>query len=160
MCLYGCDPPLLLLNPRPPPTQAFGAFRKAATVHLVETSPHLRVLQKQALRAKPFPVPAWENTNVNKPTSSSSSGSVEANASTSSGGGATASTPSSSSSAAKGQSSAWARQESMRLMLPGGGAVLWHTHLASVPEGPILFIGQEILDALPVHQFEYTTAGW
>lgn len=29
-----------------------------------------------------------------------------------------------------------------------------------VPQGPSLFIAQEFLDALPVHQFEYTANGW
>jgi len=64
--------------------------------------------------------------------------------------------------AAEGSSSKWEpkKDRSQRMMLPGGGAVHWHTHLETVPEGPIIFIGQEILDALPVHQFEYTAAGW
>lgn len=29
-----------------------------------------------------------------------------------------------------------------------------------VPKGPSLFIAQEFLDALPVHQFQYTAEGW
>jgi NADH dehydrogenase [ubiquinone] 1 alpha subcomplex assembly factor 7 len=37
-----------------------------------------------------------------------------------------------------------------------GPTVRWHDELAHVPHGPSLFIAQELFDALPVHQFEYT----
>lgn len=37
-----------------------------------------------------------------------------------------------------------------------GPTVRWHGDLASVPHGPCLVIAQELFDALPVHQFEYT----
>lgn len=37
-----------------------------------------------------------------------------------------------------------------------GPTVRWHDELAHVPHAPSLFIAQELFDALPVHQFEYT----
>src|SRR5690606_7452488 len=36
----------------------------------------------------------------------------------------------------------------------------WHTSLATVPSGPMLLIANELLDALPVHQFVKTASGW
>ena len=38
--------------------------------------------------------------------------------------------------------------------------VHWTDHLASVPEGPALFIANEFFDALPVRQFQMTQRGW
>lgn len=37
-----------------------------------------------------------------------------------------------------------------------GPTVRWHADLANVPHGPSLIVAQELFDALPVHQFEYT----
>lgn len=42
----------------------------------------------------------------------------------------------------------------------GGKPVTWHFDIGELPEGPLLLVGQELLDALPVHQFEYTAEGW
>ncbi|GMF18109.1 unnamed protein product [Phytophthora fragariaefolia] len=43
------------------------------------------------------------------------------------------------------------------MRLPDNGpTVRWHTDFANVPHGPSLMIAQELFDALPVHQFEYT----
>jgi len=36
----------------------------------------------------------------------------------------------------------------------------WHEALADVPDGPLLFVANELFDALPVHQFERSDAGW
>jgi len=37
----------------------------------------------------------------------------------------------------------------------------WHTHISSIPDSmPVIAVGQEFLDALPVHQFRYTDRGW
>lgn len=36
----------------------------------------------------------------------------------------------------------------------------WHDALADVPDGPVLLIANELFDALPVHQFLRTEAGW
>ncbi|KAH9114574.1 hypothetical protein AeMF1_011344 [Aphanomyces euteiches] len=41
-----------------------------------------------------------------------------------------------------------------------GPSIYWHEEIAQVPDGPTLFIAQELFDALPVHQFEYTENGW
>ncbi|CAM9572551.1 unnamed protein product [Phaeothamnion confervicola] len=41
-----------------------------------------------------------------------------------------------------------------------GGAVYWHAALSQVPRGqPVLVVAQELLDALPVHQFVFTDRG-
>ncbi len=37
---------------------------------------------------------------------------------------------------------------------------LWHDDLAGVPEGPMILVANEFLDALPIRQFERTAAGW
>lgn len=37
-----------------------------------------------------------------------------------------------------------------------GPLVQWHEELGTVPQQPCLVIAQELFDALPVHQFEYT----
>jgi len=42
----------------------------------------------------------------------------------------------------------------------GSKVVSWHDRLEEVPKGPILLVAQELLDALPVHQFVYTKEGW
>ena len=34
--------------------------------------------------------------------------------------------------------------------------ISWHADVELVPDQPMLLIGQEYLDALPVHQFQYT----
>ena len=41
-----------------------------------------------------------------------------------------------------------------------GAAVTWHDTLASLPEGPMLLITNELYDALPIHQFLRTADGW
>lgn len=38
--------------------------------------------------------------------------------------------------------------------------ISWHAALDLVPEKPMLLIAQEFLDALPVHQFQFTEDGW
>ena len=43
------------------------------------------------------------------------------------------------------------------MRLPDNGPMIsWHADFANVPHGPSLMIAQELFDALPVHQFEYT----
>jgi NADH dehydrogenase [ubiquinone] 1 alpha subcomplex assembly factor 7 len=37
---------------------------------------------------------------------------------------------------------------------------LWHDDLTTLPEGPALMVGNEFLDALPIHQFQMTGEGW
>jgi SAM-dependent MidA family methyltransferase len=42
-----------------------------------------------------------------------------------------------------------------------GTPVHWHWRMSEVPSSdPVLIIGHEFLDALPVHQFLYTKDGW
>ena len=40
------------------------------------------------------------------------------------------------------------------------GAVAWHDALDSVPEGPMILLGNEFLDALPIRQFVRRGGGW
>ncbi len=43
----------------------------------------------------------------------------------------------------------------------GGVPVHWHDMVTNVPDdGPCIMLAQELFDALPVHQFEYTEQGW
>ncbi len=44
--------------------------------------------------------------------------------------------------------------------LKGIDRVAWHAHLADVPEGPLILIGNEYLDALPVRQVIRKDRGW
>src|SRR5690242_9233514 len=37
---------------------------------------------------------------------------------------------------------------------------LWHDDLSTLPDGPAVMIGNEFLDALPIHQFQMTEHGW
>ncbi|MBE0530644.1 MAG: SAM-dependent methyltransferase [Rhodospirillales bacterium] len=37
---------------------------------------------------------------------------------------------------------------------------LWHADLSGIPDGPMILIANEFLDALPILQFERTAAGW
>jgi len=36
----------------------------------------------------------------------------------------------------------------------------WHNDLSTLPDGPLIIIGNEFLDALPIEQFVKTSAGW
>ncbi len=59
-------------------------------------------------------------------------------------------------------------QHMQQLTLQGnnvnGGEMLsriqWHSSLDTIAKGPTMVLAQELLDALPVHQFEYTCKGW
>ncbi len=42
------------------------------------------------------------------------------------------------------------------LRIPGGPTVNWYNDFNDVPSGPSIVIAQELFDALPIHQFEYT----
>lgn len=41
--------------------------------------------------------------------------------------------------------------------LPGA---IWHTDLADLPDGPLLLLANEFLDALPIRQFVHRPTGW
>ncbi|CAM9747632.1 unnamed protein product, partial [Ectocarpus fasciculatus] len=104
---------------------SFPDFRKALSLHMVETSDDLRALQVKALGATFAPTASYS-------------------ASRGGGGGGGAK-----------------EVEGSPMQLPGGGEVVWHTKIEQVPKGqPTLFVAQEFLDALPVHQFQYTANGW
>ncbi len=48
-----------------------------------------------------------------------------------------------------------------RWRLPCDRGIDWHDDIRQVPVGsPLVIFAQELLDALPVHQFEYTAEGW
>ncbi len=36
----------------------------------------------------------------------------------------------------------------------------WHDDLTTLPDGPAIIVGNEFLDALPIHQFQMTEQGW
>ncbi len=38
--------------------------------------------------------------------------------------------------------------------------IQWHKSFADVPEGPFILIANELIDALPIRQFEKSVAGW
>ncbi|CAM9285730.1 unnamed protein product [Ectocarpus sp. 13 AM-2016] len=104
---------------------SFPDFRKALSLHMVETSGDLRALQVKALGATFAPTASYS-------------------ASRGGGGGGGAK-----------------EVEGSPMQLPGGGEAVWHDNIEQVPKGqPTLFIAQEFLDALPVHQFQYTENGW
>jgi len=39
-------------------------------------------------------------------------------------------------------------------------SVTWHEDIAAVPDGPMILVGNEFLDALPIRQFQKTGDGW
>ena len=41
-----------------------------------------------------------------------------------------------------------------------GASPAWHASLAEVPDGPLLLVANEFLDALPIRQFERAQDGW
>ena len=51
------------------------------------------------------------------------------------------------------ETSAALKQEQKRRLEPLGLAIAWHERIDDVPEGPLFFVGNEFLDALPVHHF-------
>jgi len=52
------------------------------------------------------------------------------------------------------------RQTQQRALSTAGLAVTWHQHLAEVPAGPAIVIGNEFLDALPIRQLVFGKGGW
>jgi len=42
----------------------------------------------------------------------------------------------------------------------GEAHVEWHENLAALPDGPLLLVGNELLDAVPMRQFVKTGSGW
>jgi NADH dehydrogenase [ubiquinone] 1 alpha subcomplex assembly factor 7 len=50
------------------------------------------------------------------------------------------------------------REQQAQLL--GSFAPAWHDDVAAVPDGPTILLGNEFLDALPIHQFQMTDEGW
>lgn len=48
-------------------------------------------------------------------------------------------------------------QQAQRL---GAFAPVWHDDVMALPAGPMILLGNEFLDALPIHQFQMTKHGW
>jgi NADH dehydrogenase [ubiquinone] 1 alpha subcomplex assembly factor 7 len=48
----------------------------------------------------------------------------------------------------------------MQAQMLGGARPAWHDDFDSLPEGPLIVIANEFLDALPIHQLVRTEAGW
>ncbi len=42
----------------------------------------------------------------------------------------------------------------------GGAIAAWHDGAAALPEGPLILLANEFLDALPIRRFRYGAAGW
>ncbi|CAM9656122.1 unnamed protein product, partial [Choristocarpus tenellus] len=112
---------------------SFPHFREAITVHLVETSTELQAVQVEALGATAKEtVVDTDKIETEDDSGIGPGGHIES-----------------------------IRTSSPCLSLPGGGDIYWHKKLEQVPDdGPLLLIGQEFLDALPVHQFQFTPHGW
>lgn len=126
--------------------RTFPPFHKAlGGVHMVETSRSLREVQKKALGAV-----------ESEPAASEGVVAAAAAAATSSKGGG------------QEEEEEWerggaraSRQAKWTLPSLGGLGIDWHDDIRQVPVGgPLLIVAQELLDALPVHQFEFTKDGW
>jgi len=53
-----------------------------------------------------------------------------------------------------------ARQATTLAQAEPGVAPVWHESLATVPDGPMLLLANELFDALPIHQFVRAEEGW
>jgi Putative S-adenosyl-L-methionine-dependent methyltransferase len=124
-------------------SRAFPAFRAAlSAVHLVETSSSMREKQAAALGCSLGATDvAGGQVAIPLPASSSSNGTTITTA-------------------AGAAASATDTVAAGKRSLSEGLAVHWHRALSEVPSGCTLLLAQELLDALPVHQFEYTAGGW
>ncbi len=124
-------------------TRTFPPFHKAlGGVHMVETSLSLREVQRKALGAAESEAAA---SSSHGPATSAGAGDKSK----------------------KQEGEEWEHggaraSRRARWTLPGVGlGVDWHDDIRQVPVGgPLLVVAQELLDALPVHQFEYTKDGW
>jgi NADH dehydrogenase [ubiquinone] 1 alpha subcomplex assembly factor 7 len=111
----------------------FPVFEASLKVSMVEISPAMRELQRDAL----------ECTGVTT-TSSDSDNDRDA---------------SDHKHSEEQQHNDWAEQteaECMKGITKGGIPIAWYNYLKHVPAGPALYVGHEILDAFPVHQFSKT----
>jgi NADH dehydrogenase [ubiquinone] 1 alpha subcomplex assembly factor 7 len=130
-------------------SRAFPDFRAAlSAVNLVETSSSMREKQAAALGCS-LGATDVAGGQVAIPLPSRSR-----NTSITAAGAAAAATDAAAADAAAADAAAGKHS------LAEGLAVHWHRALSEVPPGCTLLLAQELLDALPVHQFEYTAGGW
>jgi NADH dehydrogenase [ubiquinone] 1 alpha subcomplex assembly factor 7 len=126
----------------------FPAFQSALQVSMVEVSPVMRELQYQALEC-------------------SGSGSGSGGSTTPSGDDEGSTVCEDNNDKGEGEDkdephNDWADQTEpacMTGLTRGGTPIAWFNYLKHVPPGPALYVGHEILDAFPVHQFSKTTEG-
>lgn len=52
------------------------------------------------------------------------------------------------------------RAAQKEMLTPHADRLHWHDHLADVPKGPSIIVGNEFLDALPVRQFQFSCGEW
>jgi SAM-dependent MidA family methyltransferase len=52
------------------------------------------------------------------------------------------------------------RAAQKKALAPSGAAVCWHDHCDSLPDGPLILLGNEFIDALPIEQWERGPEGW
>ena len=100
----------------------FPTFQAALQVSLVEVSPAMRQLQREALEC----IDSKDSSDV-----SSQEPDLPLH-------------------------NEWSEQTEAACMqgtTPGGISISWYNYLKHVPPGPSLYVGHEILDAFPVHQF-------
>jgi len=126
----------------------FKGFSAAADVHMVELSETMRGLQREKLECVED-----NDNNADEPSSSSFStsspsfevpkGSFDENGVWSQ----TADKP-----------NRWPYEKSYKT--GSGHSIKWHSFFSEVPKGPSIYVGQEFLDAFPVHQFAYSDKGW
>lgn len=116
----------------------FPAFQSALKVSLVEVSPVMRELQREALEC----VDSRDHPAADVPVSAPAT--------------VTEADPE------QPPHNEWAEQTEaacMQGITKGGIPVAWYNYLKHVPPGPSLYVGHEILDAFPVHQFSKTAEG-
>lgn len=52
------------------------------------------------------------------------------------------------------------REAQKKALAPSGVKACWHDRLDSLPDGPLILLGNEFIDALPIEQWERGTEGW
>eukprot|EP00316_Scyphosphaera_apsteinii_P004279 CAMPEP_0119306572 /NCGR_PEP_ID=MMETSP1333-20130426/7290_1 /TAXON_ID=418940 /ORGANISM="Scyphosphaera apsteinii, Strain RCC1455" /LENGTH=508 /DNA_ID=CAMNT_0007309901 /DNA_START=76 /DNA_END=1602 /DNA_ORIENTATION=+ len=139
-------------------TSAFPAFQAAVSVHLLEVSPRLRDKQRSTLsatgrqeaRVSTSGGPEEAEVMRTKCESGDRAGAVHS--------GTTQSVVNSSEDSSQFgiRRLQWQAEEASQPV-----EVSWHGEISEIPrDAPLLLVGHEFLDALPVHQFCRTPRGW
>lgn len=108
----------------------FPSFKKAANVHLVELSETMRSLQRDTLGC------SLSQESADQKVNNTVKGTTNTNDN------------------ANGM---------IKVTSKDGIPITWYSYLHQVPldvNKPVIILGQEFLDAFPVHQFAYTKLGW